>query len=580
MNENEFIDKDIESNKNCLEDPEKSNQEKYIACLKLGELYNKYSNAEKEIYYLIESHQYDKTRLEGIYQLVKHYCCSNKSEIAFSFYTLIQNFYENQYLSCCQEKFTEWLHVNQEDGDFYLPYYMIIVCERLRKYEIGLKMYEIIFRRKKTKINTWMINCLIYNLQFFIDKVNSPDFFNLCENYINFLVLNYSKDFIHNEILYKIIHVYLNKDNILFKNDILKINPKIVSNKILIYCGYNYFNWNTSYGKNNFLGGSERAIVFLTQQLPKNMEIYVVGSVLEEKIDNVQYIHVFNAKNFIENNQFHAIIISRYIGFFEMFFKFQTKRIILWGHDINLLPYNSENKLTDIEIISRWNNLVNNCVCLTEWHKDRFQNKYAELKDKIQIIGNGIPLELFPENVQNNTNKQTIVKNRFVYSSNPSRGLTRILELWPEICKILPGAELKVIGAEPDDSQKKEIKFLQELFSNIEHLGACSPEKLYKIMSTCDIWFYPVTNFEETFCITALEVLYCNVIAIYYPVAGLKDTVGDYGIAVERGKEMETLKNLTEEKKTEMRDRGRKYAEECSWKNRMPKWNDILDLDP
>ena len=95
---------------------------------------------------------------------------------------------------------------------------------------------------------------------------------------------------------------------------------------------------------------------------------------------------------------------------------------------------------------------------------------------------------------------------------------------------------------------------------------------------TSDIWFYPVTNFEETFCITALEVFYCNIVCVYYPVAGLKDTIGDYGIAVERGNELDVFKNLSEEKKADLRTRGRRYAEECSWNKRVDTWNQLLEI--
>jgi hypothetical protein len=50
-------------------------------------------------------------------------------------------------------------------------------------------------------------------------------------------------------------------------------------------------------------------------------------------------------------------------------------------------------------------------------------------------------------------------------------------------------------------------------------------------MSSAEYWLYP-TNFSETSCITAMEMLMSEVICIYYPIAGLNNTLGQYGIAV------------------------------------------------
>jgi hypothetical protein len=66
---------------------------------------------------------------------------------------------------------------------------MIIVSERLKKHKIGIKMYEIIFE-KKVQVGEWYVNNLMFNLQFFIDKINptdNPEFWIKCESYINFL---------------------------------------------------------------------------------------------------------------------------------------------------------------------------------------------------------------------------------------------------------------------------------------------------------------------------------------------------------------------------------------------------------
>jgi tetratricopeptide (TPR) repeat protein len=156
-------------------------QEKYIACLRLYELYDKIKTPEIGIYYLIESYNYDNTRVEGIFQLIKFYCIKNQNQTAYMFYTLIQKYYENDYLT---DNFNNKLFINSFDYAFYLPYYMIIVSERINNYDIGLKMYDIIFTKKIVNVNIFWIKNLIHNLYFFYSKTKDILFFNKWKDYL------------------------------------------------------------------------------------------------------------------------------------------------------------------------------------------------------------------------------------------------------------------------------------------------------------------------------------------------------------------------------------------------------------
>ena len=61
--------------------------------------------------------------------------------------------------------------------------------------------------------------------------------------------------------------------------------------------------------------------------------------------------------------------------------------------------------------------------------------------------------------------------------------------------------------------------------------GEISSSDLYKLMATSEYWLYP-SYWPETSCITALEMLRSEVICVYYPVAGLTNTMEDYGIPI------------------------------------------------
>jgi hypothetical protein len=96
-------------------------------------------------------------------------------------------------------------------------------------------------------------------------------------------------------------------------------------------------------------------------------------------------------------------------------------------------------------------------------------------------------------------------------------------------------------------------------------------------MGSAEYWLFP-SNWEETSCITALEMLYSEVICIYYPIDGLVNTMENYGILMEKNNEINTLLSIVndEKRKKIIRNRGKEYASKCTWKNRMSEWSTHL----
>ena len=161
-------------------------QEKYNACIEVYTILEELKRVEEGISYLIESHSYDKTRVEGIYRLIKHYCIKGQPEVSMAFYGLIQNWYEHHY---DPKTISSRLFAKKAEYDFYLPYYMIIVADRLKKRELGVRMYQRIFDRGYIPGSWWAQN-LIYNLQFFIaDLPINADFCYKMITYVDHLSL-------------------------------------------------------------------------------------------------------------------------------------------------------------------------------------------------------------------------------------------------------------------------------------------------------------------------------------------------------------------------------------------------------
>ena len=166
------------------------NQEKYISCLNLYRSYNALNQKELGMFYLVKAFSYDNQRAECVYELVSYYCANTMNEIAYGYYSIVKSFYENSFLtSNLQDK----LFLDATKANFYLPYYMIIVADKVKDIQTGILMYRIIFTKKQVETNRFFIGNMLFNLQFFIDAVKDDTvFLNLFRDYIDFLLsINY-----------------------------------------------------------------------------------------------------------------------------------------------------------------------------------------------------------------------------------------------------------------------------------------------------------------------------------------------------------------------------------------------------
>ena len=563
-------------------------QEKYVSCLYIYDCYNSLGQKEHGFFYLIEAFSYDIERVECLYPLLVHYACSNQNTIAYNYYLMVKEFFEQRFL---QTNMDQKLFIQVDKGNFLVPYYMILVADKTRPqdFECVIKMFEIIFTKKQKHVDVWYLKNLLYNLQFFIQHVNPEDhvrFLKLANEYILFLKANgiplETFDFLKDYCKYGIdVHSIFQP----FEKVTQRIGCAFgkaeceASNNILFYVGFSDIHWNYSYLTKNAMGGSEKAVAYLTKALGlssslNRFKIYIVGDLINEELSelNITYLHLRHLPKLINETPFHTVVCSRYIAFLEMFSNCSFHQFYIWAHDTMLLPYGCS--LNDNDILKKWSNYIDGCVCQTQWHANEYKKRYPSLINKTIIINNGIDTAAFPSTKNVITMKQT---NKFIYTSRTERGLTRVLELWPQILLVMPDAELTISTYTkfPLNKEEEQIKATIDKYDSITHLGQLNTEQLYNEMQTAEYWLYP-TSWPETSCITALEMLMSEVICLYYPVAGLTNTMDKYGIQIQKGNEIETLTSLTAAKKNELRANGKAYAISCSWENRAELWTSLF----
>ena len=154
-----------------------------------------------------------------------------------------------------------------------------------------------------------------------------------------------------------------------------------------------------------------------------------------------------------------------------------------------------------------------------------------------------------------------VIKRRHTYffSSSHERGLTELLEMWPQVREAIPDAVLHVGYGTYTASQMAKMRkdqqgldairsIEQELHNTdgIVYHGRLNQWELAKVQLTCEMWLYPYQHdpkwngtpgFPETYGITAVEAQAARAIPFTRLNAGLLETVKN---SIEWTKEMTT----------------------------------------
>lgn len=550
-----MIEKAVFWFKRVLEQPFDNAQEKYLSCLLLYDCFCSMNTRENGIIFLIVSHEFDPNRVECLYHLIVYMVSHKLFQKAFHFYKLIQELVEDRLL---EYKYENIIFFNEQVHFVLLPLVMIEICEKLQIKETALRMFSILFTKKFFRgLNTSIIGTILYSVRYFFSSFDE-DLTRLFVEYLRSL----------GEVGYPLyLHSFLLDYNIkvpLFY-DPYKASE---SGNILIATPVNDIEaWNYSFGTKNALGGSERAVNYLSHLLPKDYKIHITGKVRKETDENIEYDPEINLER-----QYHTVIVSRDLGIMEACHNLRFFQLYLWIHDV--LMVNSTPVPMEV-LLANWLPRINGIMCMTEWHKNHVLEAYPMIpKEKIYIINNGIDLDSFDLSLPV---KQ---KNSFLYSSCPERGLKRLIgEIWPELIRRIPDATLRICSYNnfPKNQEETEMLKIIENTESIEYMGRLDTTALYAVMRSSEFWLYP-TDWPETSCITAMEMLASRVICLYYPLAGLPDTLGDYGIPVCPGNEIDTILGLTEDQKSGLRERGFQYAKTCGWGARAKVWTKVLGL--
>jgi glycosyltransferase involved in cell wall biosynthesis len=287
-------------------------------------------------------------------------------------------------------------------------------------------------------------------------------------------------------------------------------------NEVTIFCGTTWEPF-TPKSVETGIGGSEEAVINLSKELVKlgyKVTVYNDCGDDEGIYDGVEY------QNVIRFNQKDAfnILISWRCNVFS--YGIEAGKKLIWVHD---LPLNLNLHEKDPRTYGCFDKLI----MLSNYHTTLLPGFVP--KEKIYVSTNGI----VPEDFE-------VIKgierypHRLIYASSYNRGLEGILNMWSDIRKEVPDAEIHcyygwdtydkavLSGDVKDDGFKAQMLKLMSQEGVFEH-GRIGHKELLKEYAKAAIFAYPCTYTGEINCIALTKAIACGCFPVTNNFAVLKE---------------------------------------------------------
>lgn len=282
------------------------------------------------------------------------------------------------------------------------------------------------------------------------------------------------------------------------------------SDDIVISCHPSgFYEWDEHIAAKRGIGGSETAVVHLARQLHKltGRKIRVFNNRPTEKaIDGVHYQPAGLVANYMQEFEPAAHIAWRHAA------KLTEVPTYVWCHDL-FAP--------GMELQQNYHQ----ALALSKFHSKYIQNLVGLPEDKIRITRNGIDPERFKNLGHIQRNWKTVV-----WTSSPDRGLERAIAVMDKLRQSVPDAKLEIYYGFDNllkNGKKADVEMMQALIAErpwISYYGNIEQSLLAERIAAAGCWLYP-TNFMETFCITAIEMLCAGTPMVVRKWGALPDTL-------------------------------------------------------
>jgi hypothetical protein len=317
----------------------------------------------------------------------------------------------------------------------------------------------------------------------------------------------------------------------------MKRTPFVIRNELntplLVFLADGGFsNWTGRYILTRGVGGSETWVIEMARHIQRMGHFKVIVFCKCDNYDlfeGVEYRPLEEYFSFVVSNKVDTVIVSRFSEYLPVAFKGDVRNVYLIAHD-----------LTPSGLVIPIDPKLKKIFCLTEWHVSYMNQVFPQLSHLTTHLYYGIDSSRFDYRV----NKIKKIRNKFIYSSFPNRGLLELLQMWPKIYKKHNDVTLHIYsdidGTWVNQVEPQMMRDIRALLNGykmepnglgIHYHGWVGKAELAEAWKSAEYWLYPCT-FQETFCLTALEAASSKTLAITNNLAALENTVGDRGLVV------------------------------------------------
>jgi tetratricopeptide (TPR) repeat protein len=275
------------------------------------------------------------------------------------------------------------------------------------------------------------------------------------------------------------------------------------------------------------LGGSESALVYVTRELARlGWDVIVFNSCLEPKdCDGVRYRPLSEFPGFAATQRTDVFVSQRYWQPFLT--NIRAGATVYWVQDAHDQPF--------VQGVRGAERRIDRIFSISEWQTRMFESAFGLPRSKFFVTRNGFSPDLFSEN---GVTRQPC---RLAYASTPFRGLDVLLEVFPEIRRAVPDAELHlftsmaVYGVSKDeDASQYGALYEHAQQPGVQLRGGISQQALARELQACSLMVYP-NHFAETSCIAAIEAQAAGLPVVTSALGALPETVahGETGICID-----------------------------------------------
>lgn len=346
---------------------------------------------------------------------------------------------------------------------------------------------------------------------------------------------------------------------------------------VVIFAGWYYSKWNGSaIGQKGGLGGSETSAVSVAEKLVATGKYSVVICCDTQDCVNVRgvdYIRVCDYEAFCRTYIIDALVVLRFSDFIRK--PVNIAKVFLWLQDVIHI---SKGAIPNFE-------LLDGVVVLTEWHARKYLSLFNErtraiIAPLLRIIGNGVDLARF--SIQPPPIRQPY---KFIYSSCPSRGLDGVVEYFSRVKQLRPCAELHIFSDFNNGDAKRTIPNIEQFKTQMERVEGVfindrvDQNTLAAEMLTSSFWLYLPFNFDETYCITALEMQAAGVMCMCCDNGSLKEVVGERGYLFNgsvSSRDVILAMDHLETNREEIQERMQQWIQLQTWQHRTEQWMALI----